>query len=145
MTQYSGMIKQLRASLKEGRYADVLQIGRERIKQGIESSELLILMSTAGQLSEADICSLQEVKEWLELAIEIDPDNINAKVELGHFLDAVMDDHQPAMAMFESAVEGAIELLKSALDGLGSAVDETNGDEQEHLKALQRRALELLS
>jgi hypothetical protein len=55
----------MRIEIANKNYEKALQLGRSEIERGCDSSDLLLLMATAGQLSEGDSCSLDDVRMWL--------------------------------------------------------------------------------
>jgi len=62
----------------------------------------LILKARLIMLGEHDIqWSLQDVEKALETALEIDPDNLEALVELGYFYSRVMDDEKKGLAFLK--------------------------------------------
>jgi len=134
----------MRREIAAKNYEQALQTGRDEIERGHESSDLLLLMATAGQLSEGDSCSLDDVRGWLERATQLSPDNDEAWMDLGHFLDAVADQPQLATSAFENALRRSLDILATALDGLEST--ELSHDEatRERVNSLRRRAATLL-
>lgn len=126
-------------------YSGALQVGRSEIARGCDSSELLVLMAAAALLGEGEECSLDEVREWLERAVKCDPQNIDAHLELGHFLDAVADETSVAVPVFETALEKTIDFLETDLDGLNSTAGLQDAETQERVRALLARASRLLS
>src|SRR5688500_16812473 len=66
-------------------YESALHMGRSELERGCGSSDLLLLMATAGQLSDGNSCSLDEVRGWLEQATIRSPESVEAWLELGHF------------------------------------------------------------
>jgi lipopolysaccharide biosynthesis regulator YciM len=135
----------MRAQIARKNYSDALRLGRSEIARGCDSSELLVLMATAALLGEGEECSLEEVREWLERAVECDPRNVDAHLELGHFLDTVVDESSVAIPVFETALEKTINLLETALDGLNSTAGLQDTKTQERVRALLARASRLLS
>lgn len=134
----------MRRAIAEQDYEHALQIGRAEMDRGCDSSEVLLLLATAGQLSEGNSCSLDEVRGWLERATELDPGNAEAWMELGHFLDAVADQPQLAVFAFERALEKSVAVLEATLDGLESTSSSQDAATRERLEHVRRQASELL-
>lgn len=135
----------MRRAIAEQNYEQALQIGRAEVDRGCDSSDLLLLLATAGQLSEGDSCSLDDVHGWLERATEVSPDNAEAWMELGHFLDAVADQPQLAASAFERALEKSLAVLEATLDGLESNSSSQDEAMRERVDNLRRHAAKLLS
>jgi hypothetical protein len=134
----------MRRAIAEQDYEQALQIGRAEIERGCGSSEVLLLLATAGQLSEGNSCSLDDVREWLERATELNPGNAEAWMELAYFLDAVADQPQLAVSAFERALEKSVAVLEATLDGLQSTSSSQDAATRERLDQLRRHAGELL-
>jgi hypothetical protein len=127
----------MRRAIAEQNYEQALQIGRAEMERGCDSSDVLLLLATAGQLSEGNSCSLDDVRGWLERATELSPDNAEAWMELGHFLDAVVDQPQLAVFAFERGLEKSVAVLEVTLDGLestSSSQDEATRERLDHLR-----------
>jgi hypothetical protein len=99
-------------------------------------------MSTAGQLDDGESCTLDEVREWLETATRLDPTSVDALIEYGCHLDAVADQPNLAVPVFEQALERSIGYLEAALEGLESAVEVADGRLRARLAELRARTLE---
>jgi tetratricopeptide (TPR) repeat protein len=134
----------MRRAIAEQDYEHALQIGRAEMERGCDSSDLLLLLATAGQLSEGTSCSLDDVRGWLEQATQLNPDNAEAWMELGHFLDAVADQPQLAVSAFERSLEKSVAVLQTTLDGLESTSSSQDEATRERLDHLRRHASELL-
>jgi len=141
---YHNMLAAMRAKLADGGYEEALEIGRNEIERGCGSSDLLLLMATAGQLSDGVSCSLEDIRAWLEQASQDSPDNPEAWLELGHFLDAVADQPQLAASAFQKALERSVAALEAALEGLDSTASTHDEGRQAHIDDLRRRAQALL-
>jgi tetratricopeptide (TPR) repeat protein len=134
----------MRTAIAEQNYEQALQIGRAEMERGCDWSDLLLLLATAGQLSEGSSCSLDDVCGWLKRATQLSPDNAEAWMELGHFLDAVADQPQQAVSAFESALEKSVAVLEATLDGLESTSSSQDEATRERLDQLRGHASELL-
>ena len=106
--------------IAEQNYSEAILVGRHELASGCDSSELLVLLATAVLLSDGKNGSLDEARQWLERAAKGDPRNVDASLELAHFLDAVVAEQQLASQVFESAALQALGYLEDALAGLGS-------------------------
>lgn len=134
----------MRRAIAEQDYEQALQIGRAEMDRGCDSSEVLLLLATAGQLSDGNSCSLDDVRGWLERATELNPSNAEAWMELGHFLDAVADQPQLAVSAFERALEKSVAVLEATLDGLESTSSSQDAATRERLDHVRRHVGELL-
>lgn len=135
----------MRTAIVEKNYEQALQMGRAEMDRGCDSSDLLLLLAAAGQLSEGDSCTLDDVHGWLERATQLNPDNAEAWMELGHFLDAVADQPQLAVSAFEKALEKSVAVLEATLDGLESTSSSQDEATRERLDHLRQRAGKRLS
>jgi hypothetical protein len=135
----------MRGQVAEKDYSGALRLGRSELEHGRDSSQLLVLMATAGLLGDGEQCSLDEVREWLERAVKYAPQDVDAQLELGHFLDAVADEPRLAIPIFKAALGKAIEFLETALDGLDSTAGLHDQETQDHVRALRARASKLLA
>jgi hypothetical protein len=142
---HSDRLTAIRTEIAGKNYESALQMGRSELERGCGSSDLFLLMATAGQLSDGNSCSLDEVRGWLEQATITSPDNLEAWLELGHFLDAVADEPQLAASAFARALEKSVAFLEATLDGLGSTEPSHDEAMQGRLSELRQHALKLLS
>jgi tetratricopeptide (TPR) repeat protein len=115
----------VRSHMKEERYAEAVEVGRSELARQVDSSELLVLMANAVMLGDGNSGTLEEARAWLERAITSDPQNVEARLELGHFLDAVAGEPNEAARVFESAAELSLRQIDDALGGLVSVGDDT--------------------
>lgn len=145
MMSHQDRLAAIRLEIAAENYENALQMGRAELEQGQDSPDLLVLMATAGQLSGGDTCSLEEVRDWLEQATTASPENIEAWLELGHFLDAVVDEPSLAAAAFETAFKKSIDRLEATLDGLHSTAPSHDEATRDRLNDLRAYALKLLS
>ena len=79
------------------------------------NSYLHILWASLVQLQESPAHSLEEAKQALQQAIDLDRSSPAGPIELGHFLDAVEDDPLAASKAF---AEGAALARKLLIEGL---------------------------
>ena len=82
---------------------------------------LHVLKASLVQLQEKPTCDLDEAKQSLQRAIELDRDSPMASIELGHFLDNVEDDPQAAVKAYAEGVSAARHLLIDGLIGQAKA------------------------
>jgi hypothetical protein len=145
IVSHHDQLAMMRKELTDQHYEQALRIGRAEIDRGCDSADLLLLMATAGQLSEGNSCSLDEVRGWLERAAQRSPGNAETWIELGHFLDAVADQPQLAASAFEKALGASLETLAAALEGLESTSLSQEEATRERVSGLCRDRLSLLS
>jgi hypothetical protein len=86
------------------------------------NSHLLVLWASLVQLQEAPVHSLDEAKQALQDAIELDRSSPAGSIELGHFLDAVEDDPQAASKAYSEGTAVARQLLIDGLIGEAKAL-----------------------
>ncbi|MBL8797136.1 MAG: hypothetical protein JNM56_24760 [Planctomycetia bacterium] len=82
---------------------------------------LHVLKASLVQLQEEPKYELDEAKQSLQRAIELDRDSPTATIELGHFLDNVEDDPQAAVKAYAEGVAAARRLLIDGLIGQAKA------------------------
>ncbi len=85
------------------------------------NAHLQVLWADLVQLQEAPTYSLEDAKEALQSAVELDKTSPAAMIELGHFLNAVEDDPKAAAKAYAEAIARARELLLEALIGQAKA------------------------
>lgn len=85
------------------------------------NSHLHILWASLVQLQEDSKLDLEEAKEALEQAIDLDKSSPASVIELGHFLDAVEDNPQAAAKAYSDGVALARHLLLEGLIGQAKA------------------------
>lgn len=134
----------MRDQIRNEEYSSALKVGRSELGRGYHSSELLVLMATAGQLGDGTDCSLDEVRAWLEQAVKLDPQNVDAQLELGHFLDAVVGEPTLAIPVFEAALGRAVDFLDAALEAINSTSNSQDDATRERVRAIRERASILL-
>jgi tetratricopeptide (TPR) repeat protein len=94
----------------------------ELLKSWPGNSQLYVLWASLVQLQEEPTHSLEEVKEALQRAMEMDKNSPAGTIELGHFLDAVEDDPQAASKAFSEGIRSARRLLIDGLLGQARAL-----------------------
>lgn len=83
--------------------------------------QLHVLRASLLQLQEEPQYELEEAKQSLQQAIELDKGSPAAAIELGHFLDNVEDDPQGAVKAYADGVAAARHLLIDGLLGQAKA------------------------
>lgn len=86
------------------------------------NGQLYILWASLIQLQENPKHRLDEVKQALQQALDLDKSSPAAAIELGHFLDNVEDDPQAASKVYTEAIAQARRLLIEALIGQAKAL-----------------------
>lgn len=117
---HSDEVTTVRQLVKEGRYAEALEHGRNELRLERDSSELLVLMANAALLGDGSNTSFEEIQAWLERARATDPKNIETILDLAHFFDSVVDQAEMATSNFGIAANLALQYLKEAIIGLQS-------------------------
>ena len=100
---------------KAGSYAVALSEVETVLKTWPGNAHLHVLWASLVQLQEESEHGLDEVKQALQQAIELDGDSPAAMIELGHYLDTVEDDPPAAAKAYAKGVAAARQLL---IDGL---------------------------
>jgi tetratricopeptide (TPR) repeat protein len=85
------------------------------------NSQLHVLWASLVQLQEKPEHGLEEAKQALHQALDLDKSSPAAAIELGHFLDGVEDDPQAAAKVYSEAVAQARHLLIEGLIGQAKA------------------------
>lgn len=142
MSIHESALAAVRHRLRARQFAEAIELGRAELASGRESAELLVLIAVAGQLEDGESCTLEEVREWLQTATRLDPTSVDALVEYGCHLDAVADQPELAVPVFEDALERSIGYLEAALEGLESAVEVADERLRARLAELRTRTLE---
>ncbi len=90
------------------------------------NAHLRILWASLVQLQEDPGHDLDEAKEALKEAIQLDPGSPAAAIELGHFLDNVEDDPQGASRTYADGIATARRRLIDGLIGQAKAFKQLN-------------------
>jgi lipopolysaccharide biosynthesis regulator YciM len=139
-------LAEMRADMRSSDYARAVRTGRAELERGRESTELLVLLAMAAQLAEPlDDVTQDDVRFWLERAADADIRNVDAQLELGHFLDAVAGTPALAVDAFGAALEQAIDFVEAALGGLTSAVETADESTVDRVRKMREGAAERLS
>lgn len=85
------------------------------------NAHLHILWASLVQLQQDSQHSLDEAKQALQHAVELDKDSSAGAIELGHFLDNVEDDPQAAVRAYAEGVAVARQQLIDGLIGQAKA------------------------
>ncbi|HQU41923.1 MAG TPA: hypothetical protein PK867_03890 [Pirellulales bacterium] len=86
------------------------------------NAHLHILRASLIQLQEHPTSTLDDAKQALQDAIDLDTSSPAAAIELGHFLDAVEDDPRAASKVYTKALGQARRLLIEGLIGQAKAL-----------------------
>jgi len=110
----------------EADYDSALAEVQRLLEQWPGNGHLHILWSGLVQLQEDPQHSLDEIKQALQRAIDLDRSSPTGAIELGHFLDAVDDDPRAASKAFSEGVAVARQLLIEGLIGQAKALLQLN-------------------
>jgi tetratricopeptide (TPR) repeat protein len=94
------------------------------------NAHLHILWASLVQLQEDPKHGLDEAKQALRQAVELDKDSPAGAIELGHFLDNVEDDPQAACRAYAEGVAAARRLLIDGLIGQAKALRQLDKREE---------------
>ncbi len=117
------------------RYDVALRAVENLLKDFPGNSNLHIFWANLVQLQDKPRHSLDEARKALEKAAVFDMDSPSGAIELGHFLDAVVDDPQSASKAFSEGITAARRLLIDGLLGQAGALMQL-GRREEALKCL---------
>lgn len=85
-------------------------------------SNMLVMKSTAIQLAEySHGYTLQDAREALFFALELDPENPEILMELGYFHYAVDDNPKEAIPFFEKAISNSRNIYRDSIVGAVNA------------------------
>jgi len=124
---------------EEKRYDDALAAVEEMRKTWPGNGHLLVLWADLVQLQENPRHSLDEAKQALQHAMELDDSSPASGIELGAFLDNVEDNPRAAAKVYAGAVAAARQLLLDGLIGQAKALLQLDKREE-----ARRCVLELL-
>jgi tetratricopeptide (TPR) repeat protein len=103
------------------------------------NAHLHVLWASLVQLQDEPEHELDEAKQALQTAVELDKSSPEAAIELGHFLDNVEDNAQAAIKSYAEGVAIARRLLIEGLIGQAKAYRQLNKKED-----FQRCLMEIL-
>jgi tetratricopeptide (TPR) repeat protein len=86
------------------------------------NAQLYILWASLVQLQQEPSHRLEEAKQALQQAIEVDTNSPAGAIELGHYLDAVEDNPRAASKAFSEGIRSARRLLMDGLLGQARAL-----------------------
>ena len=107
------IILQIKESMRIKNFDEALEL-IEQIPENFRTSEIFLLKGICIQLSENLKFDLNEAEYSFKKAIELDSNNIEAKMELGWFYFNVLDESKKADKEFGDALE----VIKSKLSEL---------------------------
>jgi tetratricopeptide (TPR) repeat protein len=92
--------------------------------------DVLIIKGMCIQLgSEKSPYRLDDAESAFKKALEIDPDNLEALIEIGHYYRAIDDRDDIAKTYFEKAFSIARTRISEAIQGIALCISETNPSE----------------
>ena len=106
----------------KSKHFDLVLSEYKQIEDEFLPSNMLIMKSTAIQLAE-DACgySLDDAREALLTALEIDPENSEVLMELGYFYYAVDDNPKESFSFFEGAIKASRKIFRDSIVGGANA------------------------
>jgi tetratricopeptide (TPR) repeat protein len=108
-------LAQVRRDWRAGHYEQALAEVERLLEAWPNLPPLLTMRGNLIQLLESPSASLDDARDALQRAVDLDPGAPAAWLELGHFLDAVDDDPAKAAQCFDKTIELTQRLL---LEGL---------------------------
>ena len=120
---------------KKREYDRALDEVKSLLKVWPGNAHLHVLWASLLQLQEDPKYDLNEAKEALQQAVQLDVGSPAAAIELGHFLDNVEDDPQGASKPYADGVAAARQLLMDGLIGQAKVFRQLNR-RQEFLRCL---------
>jgi tetratricopeptide (TPR) repeat protein len=115
---------------KKQAYDEAFAVVASMLESWPGNAQLHLLWASLVQLQENPQQDLEEVKQALQQAVELDRDSPAATIELGHFLDNVEDDPQAASKAYAEGVAAARRLLIDGLLGQAKALRQMNKREE---------------
>jgi tetratricopeptide (TPR) repeat protein len=106
----------------EGKYDLALSDVEELLKSWPGNAQLYILWASLVQLQDKPSHGLEEAKQALRHAREVDTNSPAGAIELGHYLDAVEDNPRAASKAFAEGIRSARRLLMDGLLGQAQAL-----------------------
>jgi len=118
------IIRKIRKLAIAGKYNEALEL-LETIPKQYMTSDMWVKRGIYMQLGDGtDTYSLADAKESFKRAIALNPNNVEAMIELGYFLYAVEDNAIDAKRHFRKAVNLLSKLNNEALSGIKKCVEE---------------------
>jgi len=113
-------------------YSSALTEVESMLKTWPGNAHLHVLWASLVQLQENSGFSLDEARQALQQAVELDKDSPSSAIELGHFLDNVEDDPHAAAKAYAEGVAVARQLLIDGLIGQAKALRQLDKKEEFH-------------
>lgn len=110
------IILQIKEEIKRKKFDEALTL-IEQIPENFMTSEIYVLKGICIQLSENLKYDLKEAENSFRKAIELDFNNIDAKMELGWFYFNVLNDSREADHIFGQALESIKAKLTELMEG----------------------------
>ena len=107
---------------RDEQYGLALSDVEELLKSWPGNAQLYILWASLVQLHDDPSHRLDEAKQALQRAVEVDTNSPAGAVELGHYLDAVEDNPRAASKAFSEGIRSARRLLMDGLLGQARAL-----------------------
>lgn len=118
-------LSRVRRAWLDKQYARAFREVNRLRREWLDNPHLGVLWADLIQLQETDEGpSLEEAKAAYERAVALDPESPEPLIELGHCLNAVMDDTKAASKCFAKAIDLSKRLLGEALLGQADALTE---------------------
>lgn len=102
---------------RDEHYDLALRDVEELLKSWPGNAQLYILWASLVQLQDKPSHGLDEAKQALQRAVEIDTNSPAGAIELGHYLDTVEDNPRAASKAFSEGIRSARRLLMDGLLG----------------------------
>jgi tetratricopeptide (TPR) repeat protein len=107
---------------RDDQYDLALSDVEELLKSWPGNAQLYILWASLVQLQEEPSHRLDEAKQALQQAVEVDANSPAGPIELGHYLDTVEDNPRAASKTFSEGIRSARRLLMDGLLGQARAL-----------------------
>lgn len=140
-SSFSRGVAQVHRAWNSGKHRQALQLVDELLKSWPENPSLLVLRAELIQSADFDDAPpLNEAKDALVRAVELNPDAAEPRLELAHFLFAVEDNRKEAIKHFDEAQKICERQLRETLTAKAKALAEL-GRKEEALKCLAQALL----
>jgi tetratricopeptide (TPR) repeat protein len=124
-------LQELRSLYKEAKYDDLLAyLSTTASLRPLTVDEFLLRGRSIQLSSETSPYELEDAEKSYLSALELDSENVEARLELGWYYFAVQDDAQRALQYFQAAIVVANRQLAEGLDGKQQCESEIQEAEQ---------------
>ncbi|MFT0214073.1 hypothetical protein VQ643_15970 [Pseudomonas sp. F1_0610] len=118
------MLNKIFKEMKEKNYDEALSLIKELEENTKLNSSMLAVKGMCMQGSDSESYSLDDIRNIHQEAVDMDPFNVNALIELAYFYYAIDDDAKKAENYFATAIEKARARITEAVIGRAKCIAE---------------------